>query len=446
MAKTHQEVQSRRLLVGVRGLSGLVSVLLVLSIVTVPGAVLGDELDRVYSQGKRAFERQRWTESAQLMARAIEDEPNAKPGTLLGSPYIPHFYLGSSLFELGSCDAAMTHLERSLNQGAVLKTKQAPRLDEMMGTCAARERQLDLARQEVVAAHRLAERLEALTLDPALGDYWNQGFPPPLVQFREAKLVLDRAEGLLAGGPPREIPGNPTLQVRPLTDVEISNARQITAQVETLLESLDDATVGQVENAEPSRQALLDEVLKLRMQAVWAWGSTSRWAKATHQGRDLESRFDRVTRLHLGDSQATASQLREVRLQLTEFLAAVSTLPAPRPRRAPTLLRQAADAYFSGRYEEALALLENVTFESRQAQAQQLLFRAAAFYSLYLIAMPPDPDLLRLAAESVDRCLDVDASLEPMAEAFSPRFIRFFNEQASADGEESLVARVPASR
>ncbi len=394
----------------------------------------------------KAVDRGEWIDAARLLSRSLELDPVERQGTLLGDAYLPDYYLGLSLYELGDCASAMQALERSRRRGVVLETKQASTLARMMTACDSRGRRLAAARQQIAAGQRWVDRLEARTLDPGLSNFWNQGFPPPRLQLREAAGALDRATALLEGSPGPQVAKNAGLQIRTLTEDRIADAQQIASQVTTLLQELNEDAEGLAVVPTADRQALMDEVLELRMKAVWAWGATSDGAKGTRVGRDLADRYQIVTRLHLGDSEVTESELREVKFQLADFLEDLGDLPAPRPYRAPTLLRQAVEAYFAGQYDTVLALLDDVTFSDRRAQAHQYLFRAAALYSLYVLGEQPDPDLLSAAQANVRSCLDVNANFQPLPEAFSPKFIDFFREQTVADPAAAEVARVSEAR
>jgi hypothetical protein len=444
--KESQKIGSkRRSPSGSRRFCGVIAPLVVLALVA-PGSGYAVNPNGAYALGRKAVDRGEWVDAARLLSRALEVDPVETKDTLLSGAYLPDYYLGLSLYELGDCALAMQHLERSRRRGAVLETRQASTLARMMTACDARERLLAQARQEVAAGQLWVDRLEARALDPGASSYWNQGLPPPRLQLREAAGALDRAVALLEGRPGPQIGEDADSQVRILTEDRIADAQQIASQVTTLLKELNEDAEGLAVDSTVDRRALMDEVLELRMKAVWAWGATSPRAKGTRPGRDLADRYPIVTRLHLGDSEVTVSELREVKFQLSSFIEDLGDLPSPRPYRAPAQLREAVEAYFAGQYDTVLALLEDVTFSDRRAQAHQYLFRAAALYSLYAIGEQPDPDLLRAAQSNVRSCLDVNANFQPLAEAFSPKFIEFFLEQRAADPAAAQVTRVSEVR
>ena len=418
-------------------------VLVILCLALSPGGLSADT-DRAYSRGRKAAGEEQWLLAAQLMVQAIDADSEETKRPLLG-PYIPHFYLGLSLYELGDCELAMQHLQISRRYRVVRETKQLRKLYEIEKSCESRSEMLRQVRREIESAHQLADRVETSTVDPLLTRFWNRGLPPPIVQFREATLSLERAEQLLETGTNLEISENRTLQLRPLQEEQISNSSLMTAQVMELLQHLEKAAEQDAEESISARQTLLDEVLELRLQVLRAWNSASVPGSGSFGERGLRARYDRVAKLYLGDGGVTVDELRDAKVQLSDLLDDLEDLPPRRQQRhrTPTPLHRAAEAYFAGQYDQVLALLENVTLTGRRAQAQLYLFRAAALYSLYLIGDQPDPDLLSAAQANVESCLQADASLEPLEEAFSPRFVQFFRERSFHQETIAMVAREP---
>ena len=410
-----------------------IPILLAILHVALPRVGLSADTDGAYSQGKKAAVENQWVLAARLMVQAIDVNPDEMKRSLYG-PYIPNFFLGLSLYELGDCDLALQHLKRSRQFRVVLETKHLPKLEEMEKSCSARSRMLRRVRREIKSGFQLAERVETWTVDPLLTSFWSQGLPPPIVQLREAKLSLEQAEQLLETGTGLQVSKDRILQIRPLADDQISHSSQMALQVKDLLQHLDRTAQQHAKKAATVRLALLDDVLKLRLQVVRAWNSTSSRVRDSSES-DLPSEFQRVTKLHLGEREVTLDELQAVKAQLANFLEDLGELAQRRPRRAPQWLHQAAEAYFAGQYDQVLTMLEDDTFSERQELAHFHLFRAAALYALYLIGDQPDPNLLSGAQWNVKSCLDANASLEPLAEAFSPRFVQFFREQSSLESQ-----------
>ncbi|HET7292788.1 MAG TPA: hypothetical protein VFM88_10205 [Vicinamibacteria bacterium] len=101
------------------------------------------------------------------------------------------------------------------------------------------------------------------------------------------------------------------------------------------------------------------------------------------------------------------------------------TLPA-RPGPPPPELVRAAEAYFAGRYLEAVELLDRVSGVTGRAAAQAHLFRAASRFALFRAGGERDGVLKQRALEDVVACRRADPALAPDAEAFSPTFAELF--------------------
>lgn len=100
--------------------------------------------------------------------------------------------------------------------------------------------------------------------------------------------------------------------------------------------------------------------------------------------------------------------------------------PPSSPRRPPTKLRQAANAYFAGDYAATISVLTETTYRNRKSRAHAMLLRAAAHYALFLLGGETDYALRGKAAEDVTACKGAAPDLAPDESAFSPRFRDFF--------------------
>ena len=403
-----------------------------LALICGPEAGFGAGAVQGYAEGKEAVARRQWQAAVRYLTQAAEAEPEEKGSRWTGL-YLPHYYLGISLFSLGDCGLAGEHLARSRKDGAVLGTRHMSELRRVENACSTRSKSERQVRRDIDSASRLADQVAARSADPQLADYWSRGLPSPGVQLRESRRVLEQAERLLAIENDLELAAGQVLRIHSTTEQQIEDSRRLTSQVIELLENLDTSADEHLALQDRLRQALRNEVLDLRLTAVHAWGSAYRPERKDATGRDLASEYQRVANLHLGNEDATLEELEEVKAELADFLDAVAELPR-RPRyRAPTQtpLRLVAEAYFAGQYRQVLTLLEGADLSSRRDRAHLYLFRAAALYSLYLIGDEPDPDLLSDARRNIRGCLDASPGLEPSTDAFSPRFVGFFQEQSA---------------
>lgn len=71
-----------------------------------------------FQRGYKAFEDSQWEEAADFMWQAAkkwpEDGENAKTYGRWFEPYLPRYYLGRALYELGCYAAALGHFDQSL--------------------------------------------------------------------------------------------------------------------------------------------------------------------------------------------------------------------------------------------------------------------------------------------------------------------------------------------
>lgn len=101
--------------------------------------------------------------------------------------------------------------------------------------------------------------------------------------------------------------------------------------------------------------------------------------------------------------------------------------PTPgRPGPAPAQLVRAAEAYFAGRYDEAVTLLDRVSGLNGRTAAHAHLLRAAARFALYRIGGERDAQLRQRALQDVSSCRGADPAVVPDPEAFPPSFAELF--------------------
>ena len=71
-----------------------------------------------YSAGFREFKLENWEETADHMTAALEDwKEDGELTRVYGrwfEPYLPHFYLGVALFEMGCYEVAMYHFKETI--------------------------------------------------------------------------------------------------------------------------------------------------------------------------------------------------------------------------------------------------------------------------------------------------------------------------------------------
>ena len=347
------------------------------------GAVpcLADHQDS-YRKGIEAVDRKRWADVARFMAEAIAAKPaegeRVKIYGVRYEVYLPHFFRGLALARLGDCDAALPALRSSERQGPVKATIHFAALMDEITACEARTPRK--------APEPMPSRAAPAPAAPT---------PDPAVVGRAAKTA---EEG-------------------------IARADEMARAVSRLQ---DDAALAAAWRQTPA----------LGPAAVEA-ARTLDAARAR-----LESGRQRSDLGELVEARDLAMQARERYLEVNR---SAVDLKQATPRAAPTLppppavsasaapaaaeLMNAAQAYFGGRYEEALRHLAKPPAGKGRTAAQTYLMRAAAHFALYRMGGEKDGELLQRAAADVRACRRTDAALVPDAEAFSPEFIDFFRAQ-----------------
>ena len=93
----------------------------------------GAEFLEFYKLGLQATESQQWNQAAEMMQKAILNQPKAKvrvKKSMFFRRYLPHFYLGKALYESGSCDRALVAWKESESQGIVTRFPEYQQLQE----------------------------------------------------------------------------------------------------------------------------------------------------------------------------------------------------------------------------------------------------------------------------------------------------------------------------
>jgi hypothetical protein len=343
-----------------------------LALLLLPGSAARADYKETYKKALALLDRKPldpkgWGDVEALMRQAIAEQPREgdeiKLYGMRFEPYLPHYYLGLARFELGDCASAVKEWEVSLQQGAI-KGNERRTLQQDQKTC--------------------ETRMAAATPSPS--PQANPGLAPAL---RGAQSELARAEDL---------------------------SREVAAlQADPDLQKAGDPTL-----AEASRRA--QETLASARTRVEAAGKATDVKPAT-DARDAASQAVAA----LEDVKRQALVKRD---EARRRLAVTPSSPSPPARTAqavPADLVQGAQAYFDGRYRDALGLLEKpaALSETPPVAAQGCLFRAAARYALFLVGAEREEPLKLAASDDVRACKRLGVA-GPDPRVFSPRFVEFF--------------------
>lgn len=335
-----------------------------------------------YRKGIEALDRKHWDDVIKYMREAIADNPTEgeriKLYGLRFEIYLPHFYLGAAYLTLNNCKLALKEFEISRSQGAIRTHPKWPDLLEGIRSCEGQP-----------------------TPTPS----------PPPVKTPTPRLGPDPAA---------------VAQAVRAADREITAAEDAGKKVTALAADprlapgwSSDARLGPA--ASQAREAL--GTARGKLEAGRKAPDLTLLADAREEGLQARRKLEAV-------QQAASQKLRTIATRPTPTPRRATTTstptPAPVPAQPPADLITGAQAYFDGRYQDSIRLLEKAQGLTGRGAAQVRLLQAAARFALYRTGGEKDTELERQAAEDVKACHQADPSLAPDISAFSPQFVAFF--------------------
>ena len=124
--------------------------------------LLGAEFLEHYKAGLAAIESQDWEGARDRMDRAIQIQPKSKvriKKALYFKHYLPHYYLGVSLYNLDDCVGALVAWQESTDQGVIQKLSEYAQLEAGREVCLRRRAELEstlLEAESLIAAAGVA--------------------------------------------------------------------------------------------------------------------------------------------------------------------------------------------------------------------------------------------------------------------------------------------------
>jgi hypothetical protein len=410
-----------------------------------------------YTAGLEAAESQDWPEVERLMRLAVAGKSSEGRVRLYGmrfDPYIPYYWLGVALFEMGDCSGALEAWQISEGQGFITKQDQYADLQARRRSCQERVARAEptpqvaptaTARPDVSAAVRAArERLdraqqEAAGLAELRGDAsyreaW-QSEPSLANRSEQARSALRSAREQLEGGERNasedQIAGAAELADRAarqyasirsdLDRVRTELAAEAEAEQRRGREDALRQARGELAGSTSAARLFLDrpEVGELSSQEALAQRRQLEDLLRQAEGADTISSVARIREL----DQGIGTQIAALERSLLEVPIVAAAEPTPsRPSGPPRRLRTAAEALFGGNYARALTVLEDADFGEPRAAATAHLLRASASFSLYLAGGEEDENLRRSAIDELRRCLGQRPQITLDPSLFSPRF------------------------
>ena len=379
-----------------------------------PVTVHGQGYRDLYKDALDAVKVQDWPTAIGLLRQAIKEQPTAKSGTF--KKYVPHYYLGLSLYELGNCKSALINWEESQKQGVFKNLKEFSTLQHGVQVCEKRVIRKE-ALSDLAEVTGFATALQQLRNQPELEERWKQGDPSWDQRFttadqlmKQARLVIERNDSQVA-----------------LADLE--KAREQVQSAARQLDIVQSEVQGEFKEIQAKKETRAEK--EARMQLLVALQEEAN--QTLSDIADLEPFPPRLGELRnevqlllvdadeIGKSQH-AYEIDGLRMALSGALERLKQASSP----PPEALIAGANAFFSADYEQVLELLDARDLQSGRQAAHAQLFRAASLYSLWVASGEQEDQLRADASNAVQSCREEDITLVPLSKAFSPRFVEFF--------------------
>ena len=335
-----------------------------------------------FRNGVRAYNKGRWSETADSMRKAIAESgrESAERINISGTwyvAYMPHFYLGVALAKLGRCDEARPELAASEAQGIVQKFEYATLRVTRDGCGLAPQPQpLTASSTPVKPLTEPPSRTPIATATIATDTRAPQPVAPPLTASSAGVTPAPQPVG------PQSVPS-----ALPAGDALTASKRSL--------------------------QSNVDDVRRLLA------ANQSSTPRARDARTKLSNALATASRALTSSSPATiALASNSLTASLNDYRGALGSLP-------PRTLADAINAYAGGDYGRAIKLLDGTNASDGVYRGQIALFRAAARYSQYVMAGERDGGLKRRVEDDVlaFRGIDPNRPLDPRL--FSPKFLSF---------------------
>jgi tetratricopeptide (TPR) repeat protein len=338
-----------------------------------------------FRDGMAAFEQRRWAEAAKQFQRAAQLKAESGENVRLYGTrfenYLPQYFLGRALYELGDVSGAVRAFDASEQAGAVKRTRYYQTLQDQRRD----------ARQRVLAINQPT----GPTPDPGLPSN-PQPLKPDPPKPDPAKPDPAKPDPPKPD-PPKPDPPKPSAEALRAADQSIQQAdrqRQLFEQTRDL-----------------------DEMRQIEMEI------SRLEARARADLDSARQRLDGARRGSLSDLSAVSGLAQSA---TAGFDRAREVSEGARKRVLNSLISASA-LYFTGRYSAALTELNKLDYSTGFPGAQVKLFRAASAYALFLTGGQRDAKLQQEAAANVRDCRRLaNPGFKPDPKAFSPRFVQFF--------------------
>lgn len=406
---------------------------IVLALLLLAPAAAADPKD-VHQQGEQALAEKRWQDAVRFFSAAVAERSEEKV-PLLGRRYLPHYFLGVALAELGDCTGALDAWAETERQGKIGRAEDlAATLPKRKEACRERLRQVELAESEVADLLRQADAttptLASLAERQALVSVWSGGPGSYAARVAEARQRLAEARRRLTEGSDRGDLGI-LADAEELASGALAELRAVIGDARRQLGELNAAAESALEELAAVESAALEAVRSVSDLQPYPPGLAGRVAEVQLSLQRIEERRDAALAPEL---EALGSRLQE----------AVEELGKAAARPSQTLWN-AAEAFLGGRYQEVLDQLAGNPYTRGRTAYHACHLEAASRFALYVVGGESQPELLEQARQGVLDCHERAPYFKISRKFFSPRYVELYdatvnaaaNDQPSAESDES---------
>ncbi len=393
------------------------------------------DFKRDYQEAVDAIDDGDFAKAREKLEEAIAEEPTSQARVrtygMRFVPYLPHYYLGEALYQLGDCEAALAAWDEALAQGVVQGLDEVTTLQQNRQACEAQVVDVSAiamdARSALEALGESIADLSALEDEDLLRGEWSADSPwqttlsRATAELATLRTDLDAAEAARDAETIEQVDREAT-QLRDDVQAATGAASQRLAALRSQRER-------ELANAaDRARRELLAAATAAR-QAV----NENAPDAASRQARnELAALVAQSDQLGANASTQRLNQLsRSLNGKVREFRTAVQTFENQRRaiarRTPPPALKQLAEAYFSGEYASAVRLADSASFNDERERIQALLFRAASRFHQYELGGREANNELEQVQADIRSIKALDRNFSPFVAAFPPKFTELFD-------------------
>ena len=290
----------------------------------------------------------------------------------------------------------------------------------------------DEAERTIAGADQTAQALASLLktsparLSPA----------PALVDARrKAEETLKAAKDRLAAARKSRVDADVS-EARTLAAGAAGSLAKVFADFEALRNTTVENELRALDGTAAGAFAAVDTRLVQVRSAVAGQGSSEEAKKAAADLTALENNIGRarkrlaqaVAQRDLTGARAAVRVVTDANTSLDRMTALIAGAPAAAIDTVPDILKQGADAFFKGRYQEVLDTLSDGATAglATPLRVHGHVLRAASLLALYEYSGRQDDSLRARARQDVDAGKRLDPAFQPNPAAFTPKFLAFF--------------------